>query len=58
MHNIEGVKDVCLSLPTVIRENGVCEILSVDLNEEETKLFHRSAEKIHQEIEKSLLFIE
>ncbi len=57
VHNIEGVKDVCLSLPTIIRENGVCEMLPIDFDENEKKLFKRSAETIQQEIEQALLLI-
>lgn len=57
VHNIQGINDVCLSLPTIIRDNGVCEILPIDFNQEEKKLLQRSAEKIHQDIQNALLFV-
>ena len=39
-----GVRDVCLSVPSIIGREGVVRTLPVDLDEEEADLFRRSAE--------------
>lgn len=49
-----GIGDVCLSVPTIVRKNGVCERLMIELNEYEQKKFHISVHKIKQEIKKAL----
>jgi L-lactate dehydrogenase len=41
-----GVTDMCLSLPCVVGGNGVEEILTLNLSEEEGRGFRRSAEKL------------
>ncbi len=46
-----GVNDVCLSLPAVIGRAGVTRLLHPPLNEEETKLFVHSANKVRQAID-------
>ncbi|MFA6264013.1 MAG: L-lactate dehydrogenase [Candidatus Babeliales bacterium] len=51
---VYGVKDVCLSLPTVVRKSGSCERLPVELNAEEQKYFITSAQKIRQEIDSAI----
>jgi L-lactate dehydrogenase len=52
-----GLSDVCLSVPTVIREGGVCEHLTLALNAEEQKLLARSAGKIHEGIARAMALI-
>ena len=47
---IYGIKDVCLSLPVVVRKSGSCERLPVELDGQEQRLFVQSAEKIKKEI--------
>lgn len=41
-----GVKDICLSLPCVVGENGIEEVLTLNISPEEEKGFKRSAEKL------------
>ena len=44
IHNQYGIDDVALSLPTIIRRDGVCEMLRCDLNNEELDYLHQAAE--------------
>jgi L-lactate dehydrogenase len=41
-----GVRDMCMSLPCVVGTNGVEEILTLNLNEDEERGFRVSAEKL------------
>jgi L-lactate dehydrogenase len=41
-----GVQDICLSLPCVVGENGIEEVLTLTLSPEETNGFRASAEKL------------
>ena len=47
-----GVSDVCLSLPSVVNENGVERVLEMPLNEDETSRFRASAEALRANLEK------
>lgn len=53
LENYNGVSDVCLSVPTIVRKNGICDKLDIALDEEEQKLFELSAEKIRKAIEQA-----
>lgn len=53
LQNYHGISNVCLSVPTVVRKNGICEKLDIPLNDEEKKKFHDSAEAVAQAIEKA-----
>lgn len=44
--SIGSVKNVCLSLPTIINRNGIRQVLYPPISENEKKLLIRSAEKI------------
>jgi L-lactate dehydrogenase len=57
VNDLYGVKDVCLSLPTVVRKSGSCERLPVELNIEEQKFLLLSAKKIRHEIDGALKLI-
>lgn len=46
-----GVKDVCLSVPVVVGENGIERILHPRLNEHEIKEFHASAAVVRAAID-------
>jgi L-lactate dehydrogenase len=46
-----GVQDICLSLPCVVGENGVEEILTLTMNEEEEQGFRSSAAKLKTTLE-------
>jgi L-lactate dehydrogenase len=46
-----GVRDVCLSVPSVIARQGVVRTLPVDLNDEEADAFRRSAEVLRKAID-------
>ncbi len=46
--DVEGVKGVCLSLPTVIGKRGIHSVIYPKLSEEEHKLLKESAEKIKE----------
>jgi L-lactate dehydrogenase len=41
-----GVQDICLSLPCVVGENGVEEVLAITMSQEEKEGFHASAVKL------------
>jgi L-lactate dehydrogenase len=41
-----GINDICLSLPCVVGENGIEEILTVTMNAEEQEGLRASAEKL------------
>ena len=56
-HTVEGrfgIKDVCLSLPMVIGENGIMEKINIQISKEEKGLLKKSAKKLKQ-IEKKIL---
>lgn len=44
--DIEGVKDVCLSLPTIVNRNGIEKVIYPRLSEEEHELLRISAQKL------------
>jgi L-lactate dehydrogenase len=41
-----GINDICLSLPCVVGENGIEEVLTVTMNAEEQEGLRASAEKL------------
>lgn len=41
-----GIKDICLSLPTIVSDDGAEKILEIDFDEEEINGLHKSAEKL------------
>ena len=47
-----GVSDVCVSLPSVVNENGVERVLEMPLNEDESSRFRASAEALRANLEK------
>jgi len=47
-----GVTDVCVSLPSVVNENGVERVLEIPLSEEESSQFRASAENLRANLEK------
>lgn len=53
LEGYNGVNNVCLSVPTVVRRSGICETLEVALDENEKKLFDISAEKLVKAIEQA-----
>ena len=46
MENYQGISGVYLGIPCVVDRNGVREVLPIEMNEEETKALHRSAQKL------------
>jgi L-lactate dehydrogenase len=48
-----GIKDVCLSLPSIVNRGGVERVLNLDLSETEQKLFQHSAQTIKEIIKQS-----
>lgn len=46
MNGQYGVEDICLSLPTIVDSQGVEQVLSLPLNEEEETAFIESAKKL------------
>lgn len=50
LQDYNGVSDVYLGVPCVVDRTGVREVLDLPLNEEETILFHKSANKLKSEI--------
>lgn len=52
LNNFNGVSDVYLGVPCVVDRTGVREILDLQLDDEELKKFHESANKLKGEIAK------
>lgn len=50
-----GLNDICISVPTIVSQNGAEQVLEIPLNEEEQMKLKKSAEELH-EILKSLDF--
>lgn len=46
-----GLSDLCLSLPCVVGANGIHRVLEIPLDENESRLLHRSAETIRSVLE-------
>jgi L-lactate dehydrogenase len=55
IEDLYGVRDVCLSVPTVVRKNGVCQRLPLTLNDEEQQQFRRSAKLVRDAIDQALV---
>ncbi len=55
--DVEGVKGVCLSLPTVIGKRGVHQVIKPHLNEEEAKALRESAKVMKQYSDQALELI-
>lgn len=47
-HEIEGIKDVCISLPTIINKNGIERVLYPKLTAQEHILLKESAKKLKE----------
>ena len=54
VHNIYGVDQVCISVPTLIRNRGVYAHLIPELDEEEKKMLIHSANKIKEDSAKAI----
>lgn len=50
VENVYDFSDICLSVPTIIRDGGICEKLPLVLTSEEQDLFRQSATKIKENI--------
>ena len=48
-----GINDVYLSIPAVVNRNGIFRIMPVELNDQETKAFQKSAEVLKKIINES-----
>jgi L-lactate dehydrogenase len=48
-----GASDVCVSLPSVVDENGVARVLEMPLNEDESARFRQSAEALRASLEQA-----
>ena len=48
MNGHYGIKDICLSLPTIVNANGVEKVLNLPLNQEEEEAFIDSGEKLKE----------
>lgn len=55
--DISGIKDVCISMPTIIGKRGVHNVLYPELSAEETSALKTSAEKIKHLSNEALLMI-
>ena len=54
---IAGVKDVCISMPTVIGKRGVHDVLYPDFNDEEKRQLHESVVKMKKFSDEALAMI-
>ena len=52
--NVEGINDVCLSLPTVLNRNGVYHVITPKLSAEEHTKLRKSAETMKEYSDKAL----
>ena len=50
MKGYYGIDDVCLSLPSIVNENGLVRVLELPLSDEEIKGFKHSAETLKQSL--------
>lgn len=57
LEDYQGLDDVCLSIPTIVRKNGICQRLPIDLSKDEKEKMQRAAEKIKQEIKYALTLL-
>ncbi|MBU1007455.1 L-lactate dehydrogenase [Candidatus Dependentiae bacterium] len=48
LQNYNGIDNVCLSVPTIIRKSGICDVLKVSLDDGEQQQLEKSAQKIAQ----------
>ncbi len=46
LNNYNGLSDLCMSVPTIIRSGGICSVLNTDFDEYEKKQFDVAVEKI------------
>lgn len=53
LNNYHGIDEVALSVPTVIRRDGICKTFDIELDENEEILFQQSAKKIKKGIVES-----
>ena len=53
LQDYNGVSDICLSVPTIVRKDGLCEKLALSFDANEEKLFAHSAGKVSQAIKKA-----
>jgi L-lactate dehydrogenase len=51
LENRHGVSDVCLSIPTVVNRNGISRVLDLPLDDEEVRLFRKSAASVRNVID-------
>lgn len=57
VHDTMGIDDVCLSLPTVIRRGGICDLLTVAFDAREQQQFEESAYKIKADIARACAYL-
>jgi len=50
----ENGKELCISVPTVLRSGGICQVLNIDLDKQEQLLWDKSCSKIKAEIAQAL----
>ncbi|HZK34472.1 MAG TPA: L-lactate dehydrogenase [Bacillota bacterium] len=50
MKGYYGVEDVCISLPSIVNENGIKRVLELPLSDKEIKLFRHSADTLKQSL--------
>lgn len=55
--NVENIKDVCLSLPTIINKSGIRHVIMPNLSPEEHKKLHQSAVAMKEYSDKALELI-
>lgn len=54
---IEGIKDICISLPSIVGKKGIHDVLHPRLSEDERKLLKQSALTLKEYTEKALAII-
>ena len=46
-----GLNDICISVPTIVSQNGAEQVLEIPLNEEEKEKLKKSADELHKVLE-------
>ncbi len=46
-----GLNDICISVPTIVSQNGAEQVLEIPLNEEEKEKLRKSADELHKVLE-------
>lgn len=52
LHDYQGVSKICLSVPTIVRAEGICQRFDIDLSDTEKNYFKNCADKVGSDLDK------